>query len=114
MHISHAGDRGEENREQAAALPEEVDNDSAESALLKDYPPLPVVQSTGELVNAKFLLPNWCVSSKQTKQTILILLAIVPYSTNTVRNLFLSHCTLNFNDLQVYLKKSYLLILGVP
>ena len=61
MHISHAGDRGEENRKQAAALPDEVDKNSAESALLKDYPPLPVVQSRGELANAKLLLPNWCL-----------------------------------------------------
>ena len=52
MYISHAGDRGEESRKQSAALPEEVDEDSAESALLKDYPQLPVVQSTGELANA--------------------------------------------------------------
>ena len=72
-YISHAGDRKEENRKQG-----EVDEDSAESALLKDYPPLPVVQSTGELANAKVLLPKTGVSSKQIKQTYICIISNNP------------------------------------
>ena len=63
---SLAGGTGEENRKQAA-LPKKVVKDSAESAPLKDYPPLPVVQSTGELANAKFVLPNWYCSHLRFK-----------------------------------------------
>ena len=62
MCISHAGGRGEENRKQAAALPEEVDKDSAESALLKDYPPLPVVQNAGELAKCKISVQTFFVA----------------------------------------------------
>ena len=83
--ILHAGDRGEENRKEAGKWTQ-----TQLSLHYKDYPLLPVVQSTGELAKA-----IWCsqtsVSFQEYKNIIVYNNNCVQYSTNINNKKYLYH-----------------------